>query len=699
MDWLRRSIPVRRLGVGVLLLTVSTLAAAAAPVITEVGFRRPARTAIGEVLVLWAQPLSTSVEVYFSDGSAPTVAATPSWIDASRGMLAVRVPEAARAGMMKISVDGVDSSPFFLRVKATPFTPGADIVSGQVTSGGAPLPHTAVVLLRDTGCNGNVEMWDVAESDDAGDYVLHGQDGGYMLLAWPPPSAGVAGGATFVRLSSTPATHNFELVAGTTVTGSVVDSGTSATPIAGARLAFDGQGHDEVVSDASGEFTIHLPPGEWDLQVTPPPGDRHAHRREAVAIDETSPQSLPLQLNGGGVISGTVSRLSDGRPLPGAELYAQVFGAWSGETDRKMSGGGGGYTLVVPPNQSYNVYYRFDRDSSVSDGSQPVDLEGSDITLNFASADCAGISGVVTDRTNSQPVAGVSVQAMRDLQPGTETETCNNGSYRLRVPPGPPGFVVGVWPWTDNGYAAQAWNNTPGGTPFACEGTSIAPASPADSVNNVNFSLVQGVALSGRVYTQASGCLETVPNQWVTIDDGAPHDCSLGIWSNSGGELGSYHIYGLPPSSVVASLRACVYPFFLAGQCYALHAPPAYTPVAIAAGGEASGIDFCVGDTPTTEVTDVRVQRAGEMIVLSWAPTSDPYHFSYTVRGGGSATPASPPGSFPTDPSMTVVYTTQDCSVSLPANAPVGFFLVTSTGATGIEGPSGSYQSGGSGPE
>src|SRR5262249_9072587 len=130
--------------------------------------------------------------------------------------------------------------------------------------------------------------------------------------------------------------------------------------------------------------------------------------------------------------------------------------------------------------------------------------------------DAAAIVGTVTD---AQGLSGIAQAAVR--AGAIEGTTCADGTYRLRVPVDPNGYLVSAG---GSRYSLQTWNGTAGGTPFACEGAAVSGA----GASGIDFPLSPGAAIEGTIASGAQGCADDLGAGGLTIDDGSDHACSLG---------------------------------------------------------------------------------------------------------------------------------------------------------------------------
>jgi hypothetical protein len=560
-----------------------------------------------------------------------------------------------------------------------------------------PQAGVGLVLLKSGACKDDT-LWDAAVTNASGNYTLTGIDGNYLIITFNPVASALANASALVALSATPATQNIALAAGTTVTGKVVDA-SSFIGITGARLSLDGvtaNSHEEALTSPTGDFTLHLTAGDWKFEIQPPSGDiTHAFLQPRYTIAGPA-QALGNQPLATGVrISGTVTHTGDGTPMPGVQMDAQISSPCCNTVDRKGVSGGGSYNMVVPAGATYNLQARLDSDTFFIDGNSSVVVASSNVVQNFVIQDAGIITGIVRDSLNA-PILDLGIAARIPL--GTQVaydNTCSDGSYRLRVPPSVSGYhVTTSYPnnKTPPFYAAQTWNTTAGGTYFECEGTAV-PVSPAGTtVPNVNFTVPLAAAVQGAITSEDSGCtFNPFGFVQVTLDNGVSHACNLGTNAQNP-PPGQYQLLLLPPNTVMTTLRACVNNVpLMSPQCYNLVQPPAYNPISILPGGAASGINFCLGNRPLAQVAGLLVGKSGGKLTFNWTATADPYHYRYTLWGSTTATPVPPPGTFPSNPAFSSLIMTGGTNTVLGIATGSNFFLLTDTGLTGINGPSGSY--------
>jgi hypothetical protein len=679
------------------MLLMCSVDAAAAPRITDVMSASPPHAQTGEKVLFAVEGLVPPVRVFFSDGTGPTLEASDVHYDEIRGFVTAQIPVGAQTGNIKVTANDVDSPPYFFRIDAGTYDPGSDTVQGSVTGPGGPVQGAMLALLRPTPCD-HMEFIDLTVSGVAGAYTLHGPAGELMILAFPPAASGLAAGGVPATLGASPVVVSVDLASGTTLNGRVVSAASPATGVANARVEFEGEGYETGLTDADGYFTAVIAPGSAKIRTFPSPVDAFASDKRPVTIGATTPQLLPnIALNGGVRIYGFLRRAADGLPWPGVRVSASPQDSCCEDSDQKTSGGDGSYSLVVPVNHTYQMSTSVEQDAPFADANlQGIVVGAADVHQDVDLQDAGAITGTVLDAVTGDPIVELSVQAFAVPFTGSSlayARTCSDGSYRLRVPPSATGYVTGGAFNDENGRVAVAWNGNASGTFYACEGTPVPVLTMATTVTGIDLHVHSGAAaVSGNVVSQASGCSAPMGGTgWVMVDDGAVHSCGLGStdWS---APAGTYRVIGLPGSDLVPSLRVC-HPGMPGGapQCWNVARPPSYSPVVVASSSEATGINFCLGDLPTTAVSGLHATKSGGSVTFSWTPTGDPYQSQYRLRGSMAARPVGGTGTFPNDPSFDILSSGPLPSASVLLTDPHKFFLVTNSGMSGVEGPSGSY--------
>lgn len=672
---------------GVICSLCVLLPALGAPDLRRAGFRAPARARAGEVVRLEVQASGGFMEVLFSGGdvSWPNLPGDLIARDDARGWAWVRVPQGARTGDVQLRV-GLSAPLYRFIVDEGAYVRGDRTFAGQAVRGtGVAVPGTVVELLRTGGCE-DVELVDVAVADGNGAFTLTGAAGPYTLLVLPPVASGLAAQRVDVVLGPEKAVRSVVLADGTRVTGRVVDE-INAAPVPGAALALEGPASERVVAGSDGTFAALLAPGTWEVEAMPATGDAHARRTTVFAVGAVPQDEGDLPLPRGVRLAGTVTRATGATAVPNAEVRAEFLSSGF-VVDRTFTRGDGSYTLYVPGGQTYRLVVSFDATGSLVDARPTVAVGATNTWYDVAPAESARARGVVRERESGTGLAGIPVRAMT-LAGGlhAETRTCADGSFAVRVAATPGGYRLVASP--AEVFAPQAWNGTPAGTPFTCEGTAVAFPAEGTEVSGLDFDLAVAATLEGTTFDQAGSRFVTVP--LVSVDDGRTHACSLGTFQATG--AGSWRVGGLPPSTVLpGGLRACTGTTGYAAQCFDMSRPPGWTAILAEPGETVADIDFWLGNRPLSGIEGLTIQRYGEWAWLNWTASADPYHWGYRIYGSTDVRPASGAGSFPTDPGFSALSTTTETSYAINVATPLAFFLVVDIGQGGAEGPAGAYQ-------
>ncbi len=663
------------LAVLLLVLVLAAPATFAAPVILDVGFNSPVRHQVNDPLLIMAWPVDASATVMFWNGTASNLPGTVLGVDPDRGFVAVRVPPGAQSGPMILSVGGVAAAPFHVGIFPGTFDGGSVPVGGRVLGpGGAPVAGALVALLKPT-CD-DVRLWDADVTDATGAYSVTAAPGTYQVMALSPRATQFYTTGGMVTVESQALALDLETGQGAPTAGRVVDGTDGTTPVAGALVSFDGEGHDQAVTGADGRFTLYLAPGTWESEVVPPRGSRFRPRDDDGIVIPPGPSDLgSLPLDRSGVQVTGVLRGPSGEVLAGAEISAVTDNPCCQSYWGLDSFGDGSFAITLPPNATYRLRALFGEEAVFVDAMAAITVGATDMVQDLATVRAAFIDGTVRDRASGEGIEGASAWAHRTTDTATvaDMDTCPDGRFRLRVPPAAD-LLVGAAHW-EQPYVPIAWNGGADGTPFRCEGAIVRLAS-AGASTTIDLDLRAAASISGTFRSQASGCSAPTGGGFVRVDDGAEHACSLGFQNMPSPSPQTYTLTHLPPLTMVPGLRACVSAPDAAPQCWSLERPPAYDPLHLGEGEARTGVDFCLGTQPTAELRNLRAERFGGTVHFTWDPSTDLYHSTYVFKGAQAAWM-----SFQT---LTV---TEQPSADQPNSAPYTFFLVRDRGATGDEGP------------
>jgi hypothetical protein len=290
-----------------------------------------------------------------------------------------------------------------------------------------------------------------------GDYVLATWDEQYRYVTEFYHEASKAAQATPVRIGSgeVRSGHRFTLELGAKVSGTVRDQWNWA-PLPGITVsAYRSTGELLVqsVTNASGQFTMAVPAGTarfvaHDDAAVYAGGfhDRAETFATAREIQLSSGQTvggIDFALDKGGWISGRVSSLTSGAPIPGIGIT--VYTSSGAERTVTYTDGEGNYSVFLAPG-----YYRiaaWDAQGSFAPQfwSNKLTLTLADAVLvssqqttatNFTLSAAARVSGSVFSSAG-HPLSGIAVAAL-DASGATVASalTAGNGAYSLSLPSG-----------------------------------------------------------------------------------------------------------------------------------------------------------------------------------------------------------------------------------------------------------------------
>ena len=402
-------------------------------------------------------------------------------------------------------------------VTGVDFTLGAAAtITGRVTDQGTGFPVSNIQIDANLvdgsfGAGGR--------TDFDGRYALRGLVEGRYRVGVNPEDTGYVGeyyndkldwdDADFVTVGEGAEVANvdFGLSRGATITGTVID-GETGQPIFDLeiRVIYDGGDVCCAVSNFNGEYAVSgVPEGAVDVEVG---GQAYVGQKREIIID--GPQEVRgfnFTLFTGATISGRVFDAESGGPLAGAWIDAQLDGGGGGfgtGADEE-----GRYALqALPPgryiiqaelrSEGYAATYFNDKPSY--DRADVIDIAGrEDVTdVHFGLSIGGTISGTVLDVATGIPVVGVEISASHEETGAwSGTRTDSDGRYVLR------GLGAGEYRiqfGPEQGYLVQYFRNQP-----IWDDADLAVVRDREDVDGINFGLLLGANVSGRIMDGATG--------------------------------------------------------------------------------------------------------------------------------------------------------------------------------------------------
>jgi hypothetical protein len=218
----------------------------------------------------------------------------------------------------------------------------------------------------------------------------------------------------------------------------------------------------------------------------------------------------------GGVISGKVTRDSDGAAISGANVIA--FSGDSNSYRYAYTDLSGNYNITGLSAGYYNVYVAsysnfigeyYDNAFSLSSATLIPVIPGETIpNINISMATGGTISGRVNDQTTGLGIPSVNVQVYDILGNWINSEyTDSSGNYTITaLVPG--SYYVSAAGESDSNYALQYYDNA-----LSIDNATRVRVAQDETAANINFTLGSGRTIMGRVTGKANG--EAIQNIWV----------------------------------------------------------------------------------------------------------------------------------------------------------------------------------------
>jgi hypothetical protein len=358
-------------------------------------------------------------------------------------------PESGRtAGSYLIRISSPTGAfPAFTKTLTVTQPTHGQIVSGQVTDGGAPVPWAVVTAVESDGDNHFVASTVADASGNytlalpAGSYTLMSAETGYVAAMPAAPSFSLTVGQALTD-------QNPALTAATSTISGTVRDASNSTLLRGVQLYAESSNGDVAVtsSDADGNYVLPTVPGQWRIRTSQSSLaalgclDLDEGFRAATTEGGTSALDIPLTA-ATAMVYGTV-RDPLGNPMPGVAVEAGDD-PYDDETDYEQqydwttfTNADGKYFIGV----SSGVEWRFEvnQQPAIAPHVMPAHqwvtpAPGGATQLDFAvQAVTAHITGTVTK--DGAPLAGIVVGVSSDTNDVELTTTTNStGAFDLGV--------------------------------------------------------------------------------------------------------------------------------------------------------------------------------------------------------------------------------------------------------------------------
>ncbi len=312
-----------------------------------------------------------------------------------------------------------------------------------------------------------------------------------------------------------------------------------------------------------------------------------------LAAEETR-SGVNFGLSQGGSVTGVV-RDSQGNPLGGIQVSVSDYDTGYGFGGAQSEAGTGAYTITGLPSGDYRVsvggsgylteYYNNTPDYNSASRvtvTAPDTTTGIDFSLELGGS----ITGVVRDNLGN-PLGGIQV-SVSDYDiftwPRSAMSEAGTGAYTIK---GLPSGDYRVSAGGSGGYLTEYYNNAPDYY-SASRVTVTAP----DTTTGIDFSLDPGGIITGTVYDETFTAIGGVSVYAVSTTQGWSWGTSS---STSPGNVGVYEFTVPPATYILVRAGGSSWP---SGNCYIYEwwqeqeLEANATPVTVAAGEVASGIDF-----------------------------------------------------------------------------------------------------------
>lgn len=465
----------------------------------------------------------TEVRFYKQDGSH--VVGTSTELDLKRGIVVTRVPASAETGEVRVFADGEESPARPFAIEDGAWSGGSHDVTCHVeNSSGYSMSGVLCLLMveaDDGSCESDELLFDYGVTNASGDAVLehpgNGEDG--ILVVWPDPEFDESQ-AKLVTMNPTSLVVPFQIDMGEAYTAHVIDH--NGDDVANARIYAEGDcGFDTTLTSDYGYATLRVGEGcSWDFEIVGPTGSRHGLVTTSASGgadfgDVTLPQRVLMS-------SGVVD--PDGAGIPLLEVGAFSEGETFEDYFYGYTDASGAFLGTVPPVDTFGVYvqgpdHMTDANAQSSTmGMDYVDLEG------FSLAGAALLTGEVLEADTLTPRGeqGLGAFPIDGETPGEGVafaQSCEDGSYRLKVPAGTWGLQAFVF---EGDTHMNGWYDDEGAQWCHLDADTVT-VSVGDELSELDLHLPRSTRVEGSVTYRLLGVDEAT----VTATNGGLGSCSV----------------------------------------------------------------------------------------------------------------------------------------------------------------------------
>jgi DNA/RNA endonuclease YhcR with UshA esterase domain len=335
----------------------------------------------------------------------------------------------------------------------------AAIVSGTVVEASSGLPLSSMTVYAYTPAGALVS---VATTSASGAYTFSLPAGDYRFVAADDAKVYATGyyggsrsfeGSTAINVAPGEQRGNVRLAL---VRGARISGHVNAPDLTVAAYNLDGTLHASTTSDAAGNYTLVVAPGEYRLAVSDPAltfatlfyGGANVFRLAQTLSVTGNVSGIDISLPRGGRISGVVRDALTTLPLAGITVAAYdpsgvaIASATTGADGRyALAVAPAAYRLVAfDPQLNYTTSYAGGATSYETTGPVAVQADAR-LTADFTMRRGVRVNGTVTHQ-NGGPLTGIEVFALDASGNRVAGAVTNTGAFTIAVAPGTYRFVA-----------------------------------------------------------------------------------------------------------------------------------------------------------------------------------------------------------------------------------------------------------------